>query len=110
MAAHANDRVSMRWWIGEDCMMLAGDDGAEEKEVGESLLRILFRIGIPLPNVPQSTVLGHCLAAGFASRSQLVESQATAPGVPDFAAATPHLLAHPRGSACFQLPNSVGVK
>ena len=33
MAAHANDRVIMRWWIGEDCVMVAGDDDAEEKEV-----------------------------------------------------------------------------
>ena len=32
MGAHANDHVSMRWWIGEDCLMVAGDDGAEEKE------------------------------------------------------------------------------
>ena len=104
MGAHANDRVSMRWWIGEDCVMVAGDDDAEEKESwGESL----FRIVIPLPNVPQSTVLGHCLAAGFASGSQLVESQVTAPGVPDLPAATPHLVAHPLGSACVQLPNSV---
>ena len=86
--------------------MVAGDDGAEEKEFwGESL----FRIVIPLPNVPQSTVLGHCLAAGLASGSQLEVLQVTAPGVPDLPAATPHFVAHPRGSACFQLPNSVCV-
>ena len=30
MEEHANDRVSMRWWIGEDCLMLASNDGAEE--------------------------------------------------------------------------------
>ena len=68
-----------------------------------------FMIGISVPNVPQSTVLGHCLAAGFALRSQLEVLQVTAPGVPDLPAATPHFVAHPRGSACFQLPNSVGV-
>ena len=89
--------------------MVVGDDGAEEKEVGESLFRISFRIGMPLPNVPQSTVLGHCLAAGFASRSQLEVLQVTTPGVPDLPAATPHFVAHPVGSACIQLPNSVGV-
>ena len=41
------------------------------------------------------------------SGSQLVVLQLTAPGFPDLPAGTPHLLAHPLGSACFQLPNSV---
>ena len=67
----------------------------------------VFTIGISISNVPQSTVLGHCLAAGFALRSQLEVLQVTAPGVPDLPAATPHFVAHPLGSACFQLPNSV---
>ena len=71
-----------------------------ERGGGESL----FTIGIPLPNVPQSTVLGHCLAAGFALISQLAVLQVTAPGVPDLPAATPHFVAHPVGSACVQLP------
>ena len=76
-------------------------DGAEEKEFwGKSL----FRIEIPVPNVPQSTVLGHCLAAGLASGSQLVESQVTAPGVPDLPAATPHFVAQPLGSARRHVP------
>ena len=55
-------------------------------------------------NVPQSAVLGHVLAAGFLFASQLVVLQVTAPGVPDLPAPTPHLLAHPLGSACFQVP------
>ena len=55
-------------------------------------------------NSPQSRVAGHCLAAGFVSASQLVVLQVTAPGVPDLPAPTPHLLAHPLGSACFQVP------
>ena len=81
----------------------------EEEEVcGGSLFTIAFTIDISVSNVPQSTVLGHCLAAGFALRSQLEVLQVTAPGVPDLPAATPHFVAHPRGSACFQLPNSVG--
>ena len=90
----------MDWQGLCDC---CGDDGAEEEEVvGESL----FRIGIPLPNVPHFTVLGHCLAAGFASGSQLEVLQVTAPGVPDLPAATPHFVAHPLGSPCFHLPNT----
>ena len=89
---------------GWQFVIVAGDDGAEERGGGGSL----FTIDISVPNVPQSTVLGHCLAAGFALRSQLVVSQVTAPGVPDLPAATPHFVAHPLGSACFQLPNSVG--
>ena len=59
-------------------------------------------------NSPQSRVAGHCLAAGFVSASQLVVLQLTAPGVPDLPAATPHFVAHPLGSACSHLPNSVG--
>ena len=81
--------------------MAVGDDGAEGGG-GQSL----FMIGISIPNVPQSTVLGHCLATGFASGSQLEVLQVTAPGVPDLPAATPHFVAHPLGSACVQLPNS----
>ena len=68
----------------------------------------MITTGISVPNVPQSTVLAHCLAAGLVSALQLDESQVTAPGVPDLPAATPHFVAHPLGSACFQLPNSVG--
>ena len=64
------------------------------------------RFGIPLAHVPQSTVLGHCLAAGLVSALQLDESQVTAPGVPDLPAATPHFVAQLVGSACLQLPNS----
>ena len=68
-----------------------------------------YKVGVgDYINIPQSTVLGHCLAAGFALKSQLEVLQVTAPGVPDFPAATPHFEAHPIGSACFQLPNSVG--
>ena len=62
--------------------------------------------GISVSNVPQSAVLGHSLASGFANISQSNESQVTAPGFPDLPAATPHFVAHPLGSACFQLPNS----
>ena len=80
--------------------MVATDDGAEEGGGGGPL----FTIGISVPNVPQSTVLGHCLAAGFALRSQLEVLQVTAPGVPDLPAATPHFLAHLVGSPCIQLP------
>ena len=61
--------------------MVARDNGAEEKGGGGG--ESLFTIEIPLPNVPQSTVLGHCLAAGFAFRSQLVVLR---PGVPDLLA------------------------
>ena len=50
-------------------------------------------------------VLGHCLALGLVFASQLDESQVTAPRVPE-PAATPHFVAHPLGSACFQLPKS----
>ena len=63
-------------------------------------------IGLPLSHAPQSSVLGHCLAAGLASASQLDVLQVTAPGVPDAPAATPHFVAHPVGSACIQLPDS----
>ena len=87
--------------------MVARVNGAEEGGGGGS---VVFPIDICVSNVPQSTVLGHCLAAGFAFRSQLVESQVTAPGVPDLPAATPHLVAHPLGSACFQLPNNMRMK
>ena len=66
-------------------------------------------IGLPSSHAPQSTVLGHCLAAGLASASQLVALQLTAPGVPDWQAATPHFVAHPVGSACIQVPNSACV-
>ena len=78
--------------------------------VQQEVVGMSVQIDIPLSNVPQSTVLGHCLAAGLVSALQLDESQVTAPGVPDLPAATPHFVAHPLGSACFQLPNSVGVK
>ena len=67
--------------------MVATDDGSEEGGGGP-----LFTIGISVPNVPQFTVLGHCLAADFESRSQLEVLQVTAPGVPDLPAATPHFV------------------
>ena len=86
--------------------MVASDGGAEEGGGGG---QSLFVIGISVSNVPQSTVLGHFFAAGFVSASQLVVLQLTAPGVPDAPAATPHFVAHPLGSPCFQMPNSVGV-
>ena len=70
---------------------------------GGSVLSELVYTGI---NVPQSGVLGHVLASGLVSGSQLEVLQVTAPGVPDLPAATPHFVAHPLGSACFQLPNS----
>ena len=91
--------------------MVVSDDGGEGEGgvcVCACVWGSLFTIGIFVPNVPQSTVLGHCLAAGFVSGSQLEVLQVTAPGVPDLPAATPHFVAHPLGSACFQLPNSVG--
>ena len=37
MGAHANDRVSMRWWIGEDYAMVARDDGKKEVVMGVSV-------------------------------------------------------------------------
>ena len=77
----------------------------EAEAVGGLCLRLAS-----VSNVPQSSVLGHCLALGLVPAVQLDESQVTAPGVPDLPAATPHFVAHPLGSACFQLPNSVGVK
>ena len=75
--------VQRRWWWGSLCT-----------------------IGISVSNVPQLSVLGHCLAAGLASGSQLEVLQVTAPGVPDLPAATPHFVAHPLGSPCFHLPKS----
>ena len=42
MAAHANDRVSMRWWIGEDRAMVASDDGAEEGGGGSVCFRLTY--------------------------------------------------------------------
>ena len=63
---------------------------------------------LPVPNVPQALVAGHGLARGLVSGSQLVVLQVTAPGVPDLPAPTPHFVAHPLGSACFQMPNSAG--
>ena len=69
-------------------------------EVGGSL----FTIDISASNEPQSTVLGHCVALGLVSGSQLVVLQLTAPGVPDLPDATPHFVAHPLGSACTQSP------
>ena len=107
MAANSNDRVSMRWCIGEEFVMVASDGGAEEGGGGSVHLRLSY----PYQTyVPQSTVLGHCLASGLVSGSQLVVLQLTAPGVPDLPAPTPHFVAHPLGSACTQLPNSVRVK
>ena len=84
--------------------MVAGDDGAEERGGG---LKRLFTAGMPESNVPQSTVLGHCFASGLVFGSQLDVLQVTLPGVPDLPAATPHFVAHPLGSPCFQSPNSV---
>ena len=44
MGAHPNDRVSMRWWIGEEFVMVAGDDGAEEIGWGGSVCsRLAYR-------------------------------------------------------------------
>ena len=42
MGAHANDRVSMRWWIGEDCVMVASDDGAEEGDGGSVCAQLAY--------------------------------------------------------------------
>ena len=70
----------------------------------------LCTIDISVPNVPHLSVLGHCLGLGLVSGSQLNESQVTAPGFPDLPAATPHFVAHPLGSACFQLPIKMGMK
>ena len=66
-------------------------------------------------HAPQSAVLGHCFAAGFVAGSQLELSQVTVPTVPDKPAPTPHVLAHPCGSPCTQLPgigmlNDFGIK
>ena len=47
----------------------------------EVVWECLLTIDISVPNVPQSTVLGHCLGAGFVSGSQIDGSQVTAPGV-----------------------------
>ena len=55
-------------------------------------------------NVPQSSVLGHSFAPGFVPVSQLDVLQLTVPGVPDNPAPMPHLVAHPLGSPCTQLP------
>ena len=54
--------------------------------------------------VVHSSVLGHCVGSGFVSASQLDVLQVTAPGVPDWPAPTPHVVAHPRGSACIHSP------
>ena len=67
---------------------------------------VCSRLALLLPNVPQSLVAGHFLASGLVSGSHLDVLQVGSPGVPDRPAATPHLVAHPLGSACFQLPNS----
>ena len=53
---------------------------------------------------PQSTVLGHFLAAGLVSASQLDVEHFTVPGVPDIPNPTPHLVAHPLGSFCTHSP------
>ena len=84
--------------------MVTSDDGPERKGVGVGVS--VFTFGMPVSDVPQSSVLGHCLASGSVAWSQLDVLHVTAPGVPDLPAGTPHLLAHPRGSACIQLPNS----
>ena len=57
------------------------------------------------PYKPQSAVLGHCFADGFASASQLEVEHFTVPGVPDNPNPTPHLVAHPLGSSCTHLPD-----
>jgi len=62
-------------------------------------------LGSPCSQSPQSSVLGHTFAPGFASGSQLNVLQSTAPGVPDKPAPTPHLVAHPLGSPCTQSPS-----
>ena len=61
---------------------------------------------VPL-HVPQSSVLGHGLGAGFVSGSQLEVLHETEPGEPDAPAATPHLIAHSAGSPCTQSPGGV---
>ena len=72
-------------------------------------MSVCSRLALPLPNVPQALVAGHCLASGLVSGLQLVESQVTVPGVPDKPSPTPHLLAHPLGSFFSQVPITVGV-
>ena len=54
---------------------------------------------------PQSTVLGHFFTDGLVFGSQLEVLHFTAPGVPDNPSPTPHLVAHPLGSCCNQLPD-----
>ena len=69
----------------------------------------VFRIGIPLSHVPQSTVLGHCSASGLVSGLHIGESQVGSPGIPDKPFPTPHFVSHPLGSFFSQLPITVGV-
>ena len=88
----------------------ADDEEAEEEESGGGGRGACSREVHRFQNAPQSTVLGHCLAAGLTSASQLVVLQLTAPGVPDWPAATPHFVAHPVGSACIQVPSSAHVR
>ena len=62
-------------------------------------------LGMTANHAPQSTVFGHRFAAGLASASQLDVLHFTKPGVPDKPNPTPHLVAHPLGSSCTQLPD-----
>ena len=84
-------------------------DIQDEDEAMVTVSVVPIILGIAVSNVPQSSVAGHCLASGLVSASQLVVLQVTTPGIPDLPAATPHFVAHPVGSACIQLPNSVSV-
>ena len=56
--------------------------------------------------IPQSTVLAHVFGGGFVPGSQLDVVQPTKPGVPDWPAATPHLVAQPVGSVRIHVPKS----
>ena len=73
----------------------------QKKQNQKSAELIVTYTGI---RVPQSSVLGHVLAAGLVPWSQLDVVQVTAPGVPDLPASTPHFVVHPVGSACIHLP------
>ena len=86
--------------------MVAGDHGSAGGGGGSAFSENWHTV----LNVPQSAVLRHCFGAGLAFALQLGVLHVTAPGVPDWPAATPHLVAHPVGSACFHLPNGVRMK
>ena len=75
----------------------------QKKQNQKSAELIVTYTGI---RVPQSSVLGHVLAAGLVSGSQLDVVQVTAPGVPDLPASTPHFVSHPVGSAVCHWPET----